>query len=167
MSMKNFMPKSKWRVRKQQRGIVVIEAVIILPVVLFLILAVAELCNAMLQYNVLTRAVRDSARYAANVAEAGAGVQITLNATKISATQNLAAYGTTGAGTAILPGLTPANITVSVLNNQDILVAAQYPYQPLFAGNIPALVGDGTAGGSIIGSVLIGIPTNASAKSLK
>ena len=42
MSMKNFMPKSKWRVRKQQRGIVVIEAVIILPVVLFLILAVAE-----------------------------------------------------------------------------------------------------------------------------
>jgi len=146
--MPNFMQNFERRARKQQRGIVVIEAAIILPVVLFLILAIAELCNAMLQYNVLTRSIRDSARYAANVAEAGAGVQVVLSATKISTTQNIAVYGKTVAGTPILPGLAPGNITVSVVNNQDILVAAQYPYQPLFAGKIPALVGDGDAGGT-------------------
>jgi Flp pilus assembly protein TadG len=144
--MHRFMQKLGKQAQRQ-RGIVAVETVIVLPVVLFLLLAVAELGNAILQYNVLTRAVRDSARYVAGDAGANAGV-INLTAEKITTARNLAVYGTSTPGTAVLPGLTTGNITVAIVNTNDVSVAAQYQYQPLFAGNIPALVGAGTAGGA-------------------
>ena len=136
------------RQAQRQRGIVAVETVIVLPVVLFLLLAVAELGNAILQYNVLTRAVRDSARYVSKVAAEESEGVINLTAAKITTARNLAVYGTTVPGTAVLPGLTPGNITVAVVNTNDVSVSARYQYQPLFAGNIPALVGDGNAGGA-------------------
>lgn len=144
--MHKFMHKLG-RQTQRQRGIVVVETVIVLPVVLFLLLAVAEFGNAILQYNLLTRAVRDSARYVASDAGANAGV-INLTAEKITTARNLAVYGTSTPGTAVLPGLSPANITVAVVNTNNVSVSAQYQYQPLFAGNIPALVGAGNAGGT-------------------
>jgi Flp pilus assembly protein TadG len=147
MTMRVLKSKLNRGTGLRQRGIVIVEAVIILPVVLFLILAVAELSNAILQYNVLTRAVRDSARYVAGDAGANAGV-INLTAAKITTAQNLAAYGTAVAGTAVLPGLVPGNITVAVVNTGDVSVSAQYQYQPLFADNIPELLGVGNAGGT-------------------
>jgi Flp pilus assembly protein TadG len=136
------------RQAQRQRGIVVVETVIVLPVVLFLLLAVAELGNAILQYNVLTRSVRDSARYVASAAAEESPNVINLTAAKITTAQNLAVYGTSGSGTAVLPGLTPGNITVALVNTNDVSVSARYQYQPLFAGNIPALVGTGNAGGA-------------------
>jgi Flp pilus assembly protein TadG len=144
--MHKFMHKLGKQAQRQ-RGIVAVETVIVLPVVLFLLLAVAEFGNAILQYNVLTRAVRDSARYVASDAGANAGV-INLTAAKITTARNLAVYGTSTPGTAVLPGLTPGNVTVAVVNTNDVSVSARYQYQPLFAGNIPALVGDGNAGGA-------------------
>lgn len=49
-----------------QLGVAVIEAAIILPLVIFLMLAVAEIGRAISQYNTLTKAVRDAARYVAD-----------------------------------------------------------------------------------------------------
>jgi len=144
--MHTFMHKAG-RPTQRQRGIVAVETVIVLPVVLFLLLAVAEFGNAILQYNVLTRAVRDSARYVASDAGANAGV-VNLTAEKITTARNLAVYGTSTPGTAVLPGLSTANISVALVNTNDVSVSAQYQYQPLFAGNIPALVGVGNAGGT-------------------
>jgi hypothetical protein len=99
-----------------------------------------------LQYNTLTQTVRDAARYVAEDAGAGTGV-IQLTAEKIATAKNLASYGTTGAGTAVLPGLSPADITIALVNGNNVTVSASYAYQSLFAGNIPALVGDGAGGG--------------------
>ena len=90
----------------QRHGIVAVETVIVLPVVLFLLLAVAEFGNAILQYNVLTRAVRDSARYIASDAGANAGV-INLTAAKITTARNLAVYGTSTPGTRCSAGPYP------------------------------------------------------------
>jgi len=142
-----FRLMQKRQYQQRQRGIVIVETVIILPIVLFLMLAVAELGNALLQYNVLTRAVRNSARYLVDEAEAGSSQVVALTAAKITAAQNIAAYGATGTGTSLLPGLAPGNITVSVVNTNNVLVAAQYQYQPLFAGGIPDVLGASTAGG--------------------
>jgi len=124
----------------RQKGIAVVECVIVLPLVLFLILAVAEVGNAIQQYNSLTHAARDAARYASKMARGPANI-IELTAADISTAQNLVSYGNSVGGTAILPGLTPANVTVSIVNTENVSVAVAYDYQPIFAPNIPALVG--------------------------
>jgi len=108
--------------------------------VLFLILAVAELGNAIQQYNALTHAARDAARYASKMARGQAGV-VDLTAGDISIAQNLVSYGNSTGGTAILPGLTPADVTVSVVDTENVSVAVAYDYQPIFAPSIPSLVG--------------------------
>ena len=124
----------------RQKGIAVVECAIILPLVLFLILAVAELGNAIQQYNALTHAARDAARYASKMARGQAGI-VDLTAVDISTAQNLVTYGNSVGGTAILPGLTPADVTVSVVDTENVSVAVAYDYQPIFAPSIPSLVG--------------------------
>ena len=137
---------------RRQKGIAVLECVIVLPLTLFMILAVAEIANGILQYNALTHAVRDAARYIAEEAGAGAGV-IQLTGTKINATKNLAAYGSASSdpgytGTALLPGLSTANVTVALFDTYNVRVAVEYPYQPLFGPSLPALAGISGAGGA-------------------
>jgi Flp pilus assembly protein TadG len=124
----------------RQKGIAVVECVIVLPLVLFLILAVAELGNAIQQYNSLTHAARDAARYASKRARGQTGI-IELSAAEISIAQNLVSYGDAAGGTAILPGLSPANVTISLVNTENVSVAVAYNYQPIFAPSIPALGG--------------------------
>jgi len=60
----------------RQRGVAIIEFTIVLPILLVLILAVAEIGRAFLQFNTLTRAVRDSARYVSANALNGASQNI-------------------------------------------------------------------------------------------
>jgi Flp pilus assembly protein TadG len=132
----------------RQTGIAVVECAIVFPLVLFLVFAVAELAHGIRQYNTLTQTVRDAARYIAEEAEAGTGV-VRLTTDKITATSNLVAYGTASAGTAVLPGLAPGNVTVthdSATNN--ISVKVEYAYQPLFGPSLPVLAGISGAGGT-------------------
>jgi Flp pilus assembly protein TadG len=123
--------------RRRQRGLAMVESIIVLPVVLLLMLAVAELGNAILQYNALTQFVRDGARYAANAAASGSSQVVDLEASDIAETANLVAYGTITAGSPLLPGLDAGDVTVTDLGDGNISVAVSYAYQPLFAGGIP------------------------------
>ena len=123
------------------REIAVVECAIILPLVLFLILAVAELGNAIQQYNSLTHAARDAARYASKMARNSRTGVVDLSAAKVSTAKNLVTYGNSVGGTATLPGLTPADVTVSVVNTENVSVASYCEYHPIFAPSIPALVG--------------------------
>jgi Flp pilus assembly protein TadG len=120
--------------RIHERGLAAVEFAIILPVVLFIMLATAELGRALYQSNALTKAVRDGARYLADEAlNATTGV-IELDATKQSQTKNLVIYGNTpGAGAPVLPGLAPAQITITSPDPLHVRVSAAYPYQPMFA----------------------------------
>lgn len=136
-----FALKHKFGGNRKQRGVAVVECVIILPVVLFIMLAVAEMANLILTYNTLTRTVRDGARYISSEAGAGPGV-IQLTDDKIERTQNLTVYGKiTAGGKTVLPGMTTDNVVVNMETADDVFVSAVYNYQPLFVPVIPGIGG--------------------------
>jgi Flp pilus assembly protein TadG len=114
-------------------------------VLLLLFLAVAEFGRAFLQYNQLTRAVRDSTRLIATEAIGNASGVVTVDAALISKARNLVVYGNAGGtGTPLLPGLAPGNVTLTDLGNGNISVLAQYTYQPLIGPSLPDVVQGGT-----------------------
>jgi Flp pilus assembly protein TadG len=111
-----------------------VELAICLPLLLLLMFTAVEFGRALMHYNTLTKAVRDSVRHVANEAVFGS-MGINLNATLIGEAQNLVVYGTRGAtldSTPLLPGLSPGDVTVTALNADDIRVSVAYAYQPVY-----------------------------------
>jgi len=127
----------------RQRGVAIIEFTIVLPILLVLILAVAEIGRAFLQFNTLTRAVRDSARYVSANALNGASqtIDVATTAAVYGEAQNLIVYGhVANTGTALLPGLVPGNVSISnPAGTNDITVTVTYNYQPMLGPVIPGL----------------------------
>ena len=127
----------------RQRGVAIVEFTIALPILLVLILVVAELGRVFLQYNALTRAVRDSARYVS--ANALNGASQTIDVSQTSAVyleaQNLVIYGNvTNSGTPLLNGLTTSNVTINnPAGTRDITVNVTYAYQPMLGAVLPGL----------------------------
>jgi Flp pilus assembly protein TadG len=108
-----------------------------LPICLMLIIATAEFGRAFLQYNTLTKAVRDGSRYLAGRALFGSTGTVTISPGLQTQTQNLVVYGNTfGAGVPLLPGLTSADVTVVNAGGGNVSVTASYPYNPIF-GFVP------------------------------
>jgi Flp pilus assembly protein TadG len=121
------------------------EFAIVLPVCLFLFLAVSEFGRAILQYNTLTRAVRDGARYAASNAIQGQSQVVNIDAQLITQVGSVSAYGTAVGGTApLLPGLAPSNFTVANEGGGVISVTGTYAYQPLLGNILPQVLGADT-----------------------
>jgi len=128
----------------RQRGIMMVEFIIVAPILLLLLLGISEFGRALYQYNTLTKSVRDGARYLAANAVVGSTSTIVIDSTDISETTNLVIYGNTaGSGTEKLPGLSASNITVSCLGGgtacpgvEHIVVAARYPYQSIMGATL-------------------------------
>ena len=121
------------RIHRRQRGVAIVEFVIVLPICLILIIATAEFGRAFLQYNALSKSVRDGARFLASNAIQGTTGTVSITGAVQTATQNLVVYGSaTGAGNPVLPGLTIGDITVANLGNGNIRVSAAYPYNEIF-----------------------------------
>lgn len=95
LSLKRFV--------KDGRGAVLVETALVLPLLLLLLAASAELGRFIYTYNTLAKATRASARYLSNKC---------LSDSRISSAKNLAAYGTTTTGTSILPNLSAGNVVV-------------------------------------------------------
>lgn len=132
--------------RRAMRGVATVEAAIALPILAFLMLATVELSRGFIQYTVLSDAVRDGSRYAAAHALLGTTQTISISTNLITETRNLVVYGNqAGTGNAQLPGLTVQQITLSDAGNNNVLVSALYPYQPLFGVRLP---GFGVGGNS-------------------
>jgi Flp pilus assembly protein TadG len=128
----------------RQRGVAIVEFTIVLPFMLFMMLAVAELGRAFLQYNTLTQAVQDGARYTAGNSFAGSTQTVSVTANLISATGNLVAYGsTTGSSAPILPNFSSADVTITDLGDGNISVLAVYAYQPMLGNLLPSFLGRG------------------------
>lgn len=137
----------------RQRGLAAVEVAIAAPLFLLLMAATAELGRAFYSYNILTKSVREGARYLAAHALNGAGV-VDLGADRIAAAKNLVVYGSPAAGangSELLPGLAPASVTwsavdvqVGTLTSTQISVSVSYAYVPLWAA-IPTF-GYGAAG---------------------
>lgn len=121
----------------RERGAATIEAAIALPLLLFLMLAAVEISRAFVQYTVLADASRNAARHVAEVAMRGTQ-RVSISSTLTTEARNLVVYGNeAGTGTAMLPGLLPSQISVSDAGNNNVLVSAVYPYQPLFGVRLP------------------------------
>lgn len=163
------------KITHEQRGIAMVELTIVLPLLLLLLLAVAELGRGLYDYNTLTKAMRDGARYLAAVAFNGSarqvditrndpdlatsGVQISIEAVA----KNLVVCGKSvcGGTPPLLPNLKIENINVDASQAPSHITISTDPAKPynfqLLTGNpLNALLG--LFGGSIAN----GIPLNAS-----
>lgn len=149
----------------RQQGLAIVEFAITLPLLLLIALGVTELGRGLYQYNTLTKAVQDGARYlGANSIDTDGELKITLidsgNGQPLDVnTKNVVVYGNLDGGTtALLTNFTTANVTVTAIDvflpgastipggdisPNHVRVSATYTFEPLF----PAL---STLGYSIV-----------------
>ena len=121
-----------------QRGAAVVETIVISPLLLFLVLLTAEVTNAFVDHNTLTKYARNGARYLAANALLGTTGGVMLSAGVINDTRNLVVFGNTaGSGDPILPGLAVGNVQVLDLGNNNVQVTATYAYTGLLGGSLP------------------------------
>ena len=129
------------KLKARQRGAVLVEMALVTPILLVLLLATADLTRAFIEHNTVTKAVRNGARYVAAKAIEGTTGLVNIDATLRSETQNLVVFGSTSppAGASpVVPGLTPANITVvQIAGTDDIAVSATYALGGLFGPVLP------------------------------
>lgn len=124
---------------RHQRGTAVIEAVIVTPVLLLLVLGTAEVTNAFVDHNTLTKAVRSGARYAASTAVAGTTGVVFLTPDVISEVRNLVVYGSAnGAGEPVLRGLGTGDVQVTDLGGNNVQVTATYGYTGILGASLQA-----------------------------
>ena len=128
------------RTDKKQRGLAAVEFAIVVPVMLFLMMATAEFGRVFYHYNTLTKAVQTGARYASKP------LLKTSELTNIDADfkqriQNFVVYGNeNGGGAAVLDGLAASNTNVAISSNvanKTITIEAQYDYDFAVLGNFP------------------------------
>jgi hypothetical protein len=117
-----------------QRGLVVIELAITLPLIVLIMFATAELGRAFFQFTTLTKAVQAGTRYySSDQSVEGTG--------KI---ENVVVYGTPkGSGDGrkpVLPG-NPINVTVDKDIDGDVRVTATYRFEPMLGATLP-IVGE-------------------------
>jgi Flp pilus assembly protein TadG len=120
-----------------KRGNELLEFALVLPLLLLMLTGAVEFGRAFYTYNILTKSVRNAARYLSASQMSLGG---TVGAGYVGKAQTLAMYGNVdGAGTKILPDLNSADITVSGTATPGpstvqfyVTVSADYPYTPLF-----------------------------------
>ena len=111
----------------KQRGAVLVEMALVTPILLLLMLATAEVTRAFIDHNTLTKAVRNGVRHVAGNAFQGTTGIIFVSTVLRTEAQNLVVYGNiAGTGTPVLSGLTPADIIVTDIGNNNIQVTASY-----------------------------------------
>ncbi len=119
--------------RSRSKGVAIVEFIIVMPICLILIMATAEFGRAFMQYNTLTKSVRDGIRYVAANALVGSTGVVSINGTVQAQAQNLVVYGNTaGTGSAILPGLTTGAVTVAGAGGGNVSLSVTYPYGSIF-----------------------------------
>lgn len=93
--------------KKQQRGVAMIELAIVLPLLLAICFAITEFGRAIYTYNTLAKSARDAARYLTTQTSGSAAAWATA--------RNLVAYGNpTGAGSPLVSGLNSATMNSMV-----------------------------------------------------
>lgn len=112
-----------------------------LPFLILVALAVTELGRGMYQYNTLSKAVHDGARYLSDNAMNTVG-QISIDSDLELQTKRIVVYGTIDtSGNKVLPNLTVADITVSQeflplsdsgTDDNHVRVTASYDFTPIF-----------------------------------
>lgn len=132
---------------QRQRGVAMVEFAITLPLLLLLLLAIAEFGRMLYQYNSLLQASRDAGRFAAGQAwNATLGtVDLPPGGALATQTKNVAVYGVPANPNGyppVVPGLSTANVQVSAQGTEHVRVSISYLFQPVIGSGLPALIGD-------------------------
>ncbi len=127
-----------------QQGVAMVEFAIALPLLLLLLLGIAEFGRMLYQYNSLLQANRDAVRYLAGEAWNGNLGQVVIDPVVEARTKNLAVYGVPVpmSGSEVVPGLTTANVTVGAVGSEHVQVSTSYVFQPVIGTGLPALIGN-------------------------
>lgn len=121
-------------------GLAAVEFAICAPLLFLLLFATAEIGRLLFQYNTLTKAVRDGARYVATHSAVGTTRVVNITTQVKTETQNLVVRGnTTATGIPVLPSFAPASVAVTNAGNGFVSVSATYTFQPVFA-SLPTFV---------------------------
>lgn len=93
------------RFGRDESGVQLLEAAIVVPIFLMLFGATAEFGRYFYEYTTLAKAAQVGVRYLSSA---------TVEATEDTKAQNLVVYGNTaGSGTPILPGLSPSQVIIT------------------------------------------------------
>lgn len=118
------------RFRRDERGISLVEASIVLPIFLLLFGATAEFGRYFYEYTTLAKATRAGTRYL---------ITAQVNGPEDTTAKNIVVYGNpTGTGSPILTGLDPTNIVItrtggtSALPQLVKMEVVGYKHQPIF-----------------------------------
>lgn len=126
------------KLEKNQRGIAIVETMVTLPFILFLVILCAEITNAFVDHNTLTKATRNAVRYLAENAIPGTTGVVNLQPDVVTETRNLLVYGkATGGGTPVLPGLAVGNVQVIDSGNNNVQVSVTYAYGGILGNSLP------------------------------
>lgn len=138
------MHSQSFKPGQAQRGVAMVELAVALPLLLLLLLGVAELGRMLYQYNNLLQANRDAVRYLAGKAWNSNLGQIEIDPLLEAKTKNIAVYGVPVAqpGYELVPGLTTAEVTVGTVGSEHVQVSISYVFQPVIGSGLPALIGD-------------------------
>ncbi|MBX9746716.1 MAG: pilus assembly protein [Hyphomonadaceae bacterium] len=130
------------RFARSRKGAALVEFSLLAPILVLLMGGLSEFANAMRQYHVMEKGVRDAGRYLTRVPMSGC----TINGASVTAAQNLVLTGRTAGGSYFLNDWTdPSTVSVTVadcVSNSPqvyrgraqmpvIEVTARAPYQDL------------------------------------
>jgi Flp pilus assembly protein TadG len=123
--------------RRRQDGLAIVEFAVSVPVLLFLMVATADIVRAFTQYSTLSNGVRDGTFYLARHSILGTSGVVNVSNATIDATRRLVMYGNIGgSGSLRVPGLATGQIAVTNAGGGNVRVVVTYPYQSLFGGTI-------------------------------
>ena len=133
---------------RNQRGNELLEFALVLPLLVLLLAGAVEFGRAFYTYNILTKSVRNAARYLSATQISQSGVIDTSPVDYVTNTKNVAVFGNVdpNAGTKIIPDLSTNQIDVTGTGTPGpaagqfyVTVTANYPYTPLFGFLLPVV----------------------------
>ena len=128
-----------------QKGVAMVEFAIALPLLLLLLLAIAEFGRMLYHYNNLLQANRDAVRYLAGKSWNTTLGQVVIDSELAATTKNLAVYGVPVAqpgNEEVVPGLSTDDVTVGTVGTEHVQVSTSYVFRPVIGNGLPALIGD-------------------------
>lgn len=127
---------------RYQKGLAAVEFTMLVPLLLFLFIATAEIGRLLYDYNTLTKAQRNGVRFLAS--HATTGQTNSIPDVYVDQATNLVVFGeitdTDGNGDArepLLEGLTVAGVTFDAPDNDQVRVTVSYNYTPMVFDSIP------------------------------
>jgi len=153
--MNIFATQFRYAPERRQRGLAAVEVTLVLPLLLLLLLATAEIGRMLYQYNTLTQAQRDGVRLLATNLKYGqqAGLNDcstfggSLPDNLMARAANLVVFGNEGgAGAPLLDGLEVGDVSFCSPGSNEVQVQVQYDFAPMMFSSLPSFgLGDPVA----------------------